>query len=172
MNHQFSSYFLNILYLNEPDACAQISGAPDYPDLYGSVLFYSALNGCLILTQLIGLPHSKELCSPRFLGFHIHEGAACSGNETDAFADAGTHFNPYDCPHPKHVGDLPPLLVNDGIAWSLLYSSHFTVPEIMGRTVIVHSNADNFLSQPSGNSGKKIGCGVIQPIGSPITDLT
>ncbi len=171
MNHQFSSYFLNILNFNQPNAVAEITGSPDYPDLYGSVLFFQALNGTMILVQMIGLPCAEEVCSPRFLGFHIHEGSQCSGNAQDPFVDAGAHYNPYDCPHPEHSGDLPPLLISGGITWSVFYTSHIKVSEILNHTVVVHSMRDDFVTQPSGDSGKKIGCGTIQPI-SFTTDLT
>lgn len=170
MNHHFSSYFLNVLQFNRPDAYAYISGSPEYPDLYGSVFFYEALNGTVVLVQLIGLPDLEEACSPRFLGFHIHEGSLCTSNGADPFADAGQHFNPHQCKHPEHSGDLPPLLVSEGIAWSIFYTSHFKIPEILSRTVIVHDMADDFRSQPSGDSGKKIGCGMIQPISSSSID--
>lgn len=162
MNNQFSSYFLNILYFNAPDACAQIAGSPDYPDIFGSVLFFQTSEGTIILTQLVGLPCTKDPCSSRFLGFHIHEGTECSGNSEDPFANAGSHLNPYHCEHPNHMGDLPPILVNDGIAWSVFFTCHIKVCDILNRTLIVHSMPDDFTSQPSGNSGKKIACGTIR----------
>lgn len=169
MNYQFTSYFFNILQFNQPSAIAHITGANDHPDLCGSVLFYEALDGMLILTQIMGLPYTSSECSPRFLGFHIHAGAECTGNAEDPFANAGLHLNPYNCPHPMHMGDLPPLLVNEGIAWSVVYSHYLKPDDIVNRTVIIHSMPDDFTSQPAGNSGKKIGCGKIQPIYS-VTD--
>jgi Cu-Zn family superoxide dismutase len=93
---------------------------------------------------------------------HIHEGGKCSGNENDPFADAGTHFNPYNCAHPEHAGDLPPLFGNKGYAWSSVLTNRFTVSDVIGRTVIIHSRPDDFTTQPAGNSGEKIACGVIR----------
>ena len=63
--------------------------------------------------------------------------------------------------HPKHAGDLPPLLANDGVAWSAVYTDRFYPEEVIGRTVVIHGMGDDFHSQPSGNSGVKIACGEI-----------
>ncbi|MBT9777985.1 superoxide dismutase family protein, partial [Clostridium sp. MCC353] len=79
------------------------------------------------------------------------------------FAHTGEHYNPTNQPHPDHAGDLPPLLGNQGYAWTSFYDKRFTVDQIMGRAVIIHQKADDFTSQPSGNSGEKIACGVIRP---------
>lgn len=79
----------------------------------------------------------------------------------DPFADAMSHYNPNDCEHPHHAGDLPPLFGNDGFALLLFLTSRFSVDEIIGKTVIIHDQPDDFTTQPSGNSGTKIACGVI-----------
>jgi len=63
--------------------------------------------------------------------------------------------------HPHHAGDLPPLFGNNGYALSMFLTTRFSVSEIIGRTVILHSAPDDFTSQPAGNSGVKIACGVI-----------
>ena len=63
--------------------------------------------------------------------------------------------------HPKHAGDLPPLLVCRGNAYLSVKTDRFTVNEIIGRTVVIHSDPDDFHSLPAGNAGMKIGCGVI-----------
>ncbi|MFR5725383.1 MAG: superoxide dismutase family protein [Clostridium sp.] len=51
---------------------------------------------------------------------------------------------------------------NSGYGWLSFYDKRFTVKEIMGRSVVLHSGLDDFTSQPSGNSGVVIGCGVIR----------
>ena len=51
---------------------------------------------------------------------------------------------------------------NQGYAWQVFYDKRFFVDDILGRSVIIHSMTDDFSSQPSGNSGAKIGCGVIK----------
>ena len=55
-----------------------------------------------------------------------------------------------------------PLFANQGYAWCAFYDKRIALPEIMGRSVVVHAMPDDFVTQPSGNSGEKIGCGVIR----------
>lgn len=64
--------------------------------------------------------------------------------------------------HPKHAGDLPPLLACQGSAYLSVKTDRFCVEDILGRTVVIHSDPDDFHSQPAGNAGKKIACGVIR----------
>ena len=59
-------------------------------------------------------------------------------------------------------GDLPPLLGNNGYAWTAFFDKRFTIDEIIGKSIIIHNMRDDFTSQPSGDSGTKIGCGVIK----------
>ena len=103
-------------------------------------------------------------CGQRIFGFHIHEGTRCSGTSVDHFADAGSHYNPSNCPHPMHARDLPPLFVNNGRAWFATITPQFTVSDVIGHTVIVHSDPDDFHTRPSGNSGEKIACGMIKRV--------
>ena len=78
------------------------------------------------------------------------------------FPNTGNHYNPGNVPHPEHAGDLLPLLSNNGYAWMTFYTSRINIEDIIGRSVVVHSMRDDFTTQPSGNSGDKIGCGVIE----------
>jgi len=100
-------------------------------------------------------------CSAPVFGFHIHGGSSCSGNRTDPFAAAGEHYNPRGCEHPFHAGDMPPLFGNNGYAFQIFLTDRFSVNEIIGKTVIIHSGPDDFASQPGGNSGERIACGQI-----------
>ena len=86
----------------------------------------------------------------------------CTGTADDPFADALTHYNPQCCPHPAHAGDMPPLIANNGYAIQAFLTDRFTVREILGKTVIIHDSADDFSSQPAGNAGARIACGVIR----------
>lgn len=104
---------------------------------------------------------AKQTCKNLIFAFHIHSGANCSGNEADEFANVNGHFNPQNTPHPCHAGDMPPLFDAGGRAFSAFLTDRFTLPEIIGRTVIIHNMPDDFTSQPSGNAGEKIACGVI-----------
>lgn len=150
-----------------PHAWAEIRGSGKYPNLRGIVRFFRTNFGTLVETDVRGLPDPGKTCSNPVFGFHIHDGGSCTGNETDPFADAGMHYNPENCPHPAHAGDLPPLFGNAGYAYSVFLTSRFRINEIIGRTVIIHRSPDDFTTQPAGNSGEKIACGVIVPAPMP-----
>lgn len=138
-----------------PSAVAQIRGGQGAPELSGTVKFYQKRRGVLVVANLSCLPQN----SSGFFAFHIHEGGACSG---EGFSDTGSHYNPKEAPHPSHAGDLPPLLRCDGGAYLAVTTDRFSVREILGRTVVIHSNPDDFRTQPAGNAGEKIACGVIR----------
>lgn len=144
----------------QPHAMAQIYGSDEYPEIRGKVHLYQTSLGVLVAAEIRGLPTGK-LCEGDIFGFHIHEGYMCRGNEEDAFAGAGTHYNPEHCMHPYHAGDMPPLFGNNGYAFTVFLTNHFFVDEVVGRTIIVHEHPDDFMTQPSGNAGKKIACGKI-----------
>ena len=139
-----------------PDAVAEIRGGMGAPRLTGCVRFYRE-NGCVLIeARISGLPRESET---GFFGFHIHQGESCSGTD---FFGTGSHYNPMEQAHLKHAGDLPPLLTFQGNAYLSVKTDRFSVDEIIGRTVVIHSNPDDFRSRPAGNAGKKIACGVIR----------
>ena len=145
-----------------PQAVATIAGSKSYPDLSGIVRFYQTNEGVVVCAEISGLPQGNPPCQGQFFGFHIHTGAACSGNMDGPFSDAMSHYNPSGCEHPYHAGDLPPLFGSGGIALCAFLTNRFSVGEVIGRTVIIHDHPDDFTTQPSGGSGTKIACGVIQ----------
>lgn len=142
-------------------AKANIKGGKNYPNINGTVTFKETKRGIMLTAKIYGLPSSKNKCNGNFFGFHIHSGSSCTGNAEDEFSNSGVHYNPNDCPHPFHLGDLPPLLENNGQAYMTVLIDKFKIKDIIGKTVIIHSAPDDFISQPSGNSGKKIACGKI-----------
>lgn len=144
----------------EPQAQAFVRGSSEYSGIQGRVTFYQTPKGVLVGVEVVGLPEAKQ-CENSFLGFHIHAGQSCSGNASDPFANAGVHYNPKNCTHPAHAGDLPPLLVNNGQVFSVFLTDNINVREIIGKTIVIHSMADDFRSQPAGDSGMKIACGEI-----------
>ncbi|MCH5297493.1 MAG: superoxide dismutase family protein [Ruminococcus sp.] len=160
MNSRLCS-FISVL-CNPPQAEAIIKGSSDYPNINGKVRFYRTKFGVLVAAEVFGLPTSTSKCCNRVFGFHIHEGDMCSGDSEDSFANAMSHYNPQDCTHPHHAGDMPPLFENGGYAFNIFLTDRFEINEIIGRTVIIHSNPDDFTTQPSGDSGSKIACGVIR----------
>lgn len=149
-------YFMNRISLDKYEAAARIQGSNEAPQLGGFIKFYrTPYHGILVVAEIFGLPDSG------FFGMHIHEKGDC----TLPFDNTGSHYNPSSKDHPEHAGDLPPLLSNNGYAFAAFYDDRFTIEEILKRSVIIHSKADDFTSQPSGNSGNKIGCGVITASG-------
>lgn len=142
---------------SKPNAAARIKGSAEYPNISGIVRFYQTGAGVIVYAMIKNLPDTGN----SIFGFHIHEGEECTGNEKDAFANAGSHYNPQHTEHPFHAGDLPPLFSDDGMAVSAFLINRFRVKEVIGRTMIIHLHPDDLMTQPSGNSGTKIACGVI-----------
>lgn len=157
------NFFKNLysVFCRRADAIAFINGSEMYSDIHGKVLFYQLRKSVIVRAEITNLPRNIGICESPIFAFHIHSGNRCEGNAEDYFADAGMHYNPNECPHPYHAGDLPPLFGADGKALSIFLTDRFTVNEIIGKTVIIHSSPDDFITQPSGNAGKKIACGVI-----------
>lgn len=141
---------------------AVIIGSSEYPKIRGLARFKKARNGTLVSISLNGLPPAEYQCGQRIFAAHIHEGGSCTGNSDDPFANAGGHYNPKKCPHPFHSGDLPPIFAAGTTASMAFVTNRFTPAEIVGKTIIIHGGEDDFHTQPSGNSGKKIACGVIK----------
>lgn len=157
-------YFRQIgMLLQSPaPAVANMAGGAAYPQIRGIVRFYQTQQGVVVAVHMVGLPTHEDRCQNRIFGFHIHEGNSCSGTVENPFADAGGHYNPSDCPHPFHAGDLPPLWDAGGEVFTAFLTNRFTVSEVVGKTLILHDMPDDFTTQPSGNSGARIACGVIQ----------
>lgn len=59
------------------------------------------------------------------------------------------------------MGDLPPLIENNGYAYMQVLINKFKIKDILGKVIIIHDFPDDFTTQPSGNSGIKIACGKI-----------
>lgn len=152
----------NLLNEYEPEAEADIKGSPQYPNLSGKVLFYPFWSGTLLVVYVKGLPFSDQPCERKMCAFHIHRGSQCTGTPENPFANAGSHFNPQNCEHPEHAGDLPLLMSNHGMAFQTVYTERFTPLEVVGKTAIIHENPDDYHTQPSGNAGMMIACGEIQ----------
>lgn len=152
------NFFLSTLATAEPDAIAVITGSSMYPDISGVIKFFALPeSGLLIAAEITDLPDGRNEDAPVFFAFHIHENGDCS----KSFESTGAHYNPDNVPHPEHAGDLPPLLSNDGYVWMIVYDSFLTLPMILNRSVVIHRNPDDFTTQPAGNAGEKIACGVI-----------
>ena len=128
----------------------------------GGVTFESRGDKLRVLAKVSGL-------APGSHGFHIHEKGDCSAPDG---MSAGGHFNPTQKPHgdpsrPDHHGGDMPMLVADASGNATLDATIDTVTigggttDIVGRAVIVHKDPDDFRTQPTGNSGARVACGVI-----------
>jgi superoxide dismutase, Cu-Zn family len=101
-------------------------------------------------------------------GFHIHEAGDCSAPDASS---AKGHFNPSGKAHghfasdEHHGGDMPSLIANaQGEAIYTAELRGLTLSGetgVLGRSVVIHADPDDYKSQPAGNSGKRIACGVI-----------
>ena len=92
-----------------PQAIACVRGGMGAPKLRGTVRFSAVPGGTLVTAEVSGLPENDS----GFFAFHIHEGSDCGGTD---FSDTGGHYNPDAREHPRHAGDLPPLLSMGGRA--------------------------------------------------------
>lgn len=150
--------FIHQLSDNQPQALAWVRGGSSAPQISGLVKFFDTpYGGILVEAEVFGLPNANEPGSTGFYAMHIHEFGDCSDN----FTKVGEHYNPQNTPHPQHAGDLLPLFSNQGYAWSAFYDKRLRVKDMIGRSVIIHSQRDDFTSQPSGDPGTMIACGTI-----------
>lgn len=146
-------------------ALAEVQGGPLAPGITGTVRFEPAPGGTWVVVELAGLPPPQFGTPPIGPhGFHLHEMGTCEvGDPQDPFLAAGGHFNPDGQPHPHHAGDLPVLYPDGGVARMRIFAHRFTPAGVVGRTLIVHENPDDFRSQPAGASGRRLACGVVRP---------
>ncbi len=151
---------LNIAY-------ARLMGSIYAPNLYGNIYFYSVEDGTEIHVEVWGLPlykpatNNAQPISP--FGFHIHEYGVCEIiDPTDPYTSAGGHWNPTNQPHGNHAGDFPVIFSNDGYARMSFFTDKFKPRDIIGKSVIIHQNPDDYRTQPAGNAGKRMACGIIQ----------
>jgi superoxide dismutase, Cu-Zn family len=132
----------------------------------GMVTFAQRADRVVITANITGLPPNSEH------GFHVHERGDCSAPDASS---AGDHFNPFRMPHgshmatERHVGDMPNLSADaKGNARYRAELSTMNVASgsgaIVDKSVVIHRDPDDYQSQPSGNAGARIACGVIEPV--------
>ena len=128
---------------------------------HGVVEFIQTPKGVRVIADVEGLTPGKH-------GFHIHQFGDCSAADGTS---AGGHFNPFNKPHggpdspEHHMGDLGNLTADENGKAHLDKVFPFLrlagPGGIIGRGVIIHSGEDDLKSQPTGNAGKRVACGVI-----------
>ena len=124
----------------------------------GNVVFRQEGNTLVVMTQASGL-------TPGAHGFHVHEFGDCSAPDASS---AGGHFNPTGKPHGKpgqadsHAGDMPELVADaKGNVRQMDRLTGVSVNDFIGKSVIIHAGGDDYKTQPTGNSGARVACGVI-----------
>jgi superoxide dismutase, Cu-Zn family len=138
-------------------------------DVRGELEIGPAEAGVQIVGSVVGLKPGG------IHAMHIHEKGDCSAPDAES---AGEHFNPTDQPHGRahhgahHVGDMDNLRANnDGEAAVERLARGATLGDggsndVAGRAIIVHAQADDYVSQPAGKAGDRIACGVIEIVKS------
>ena len=131
----------------------------------GAVWFSEQAGGVRVVARVTGLKPNQEH------GFHVHEKGDCSAPDATS---AGGHFNPGGQPHgpqamAHHGGDMPSLKADaSGNAEATFTIEGVTlsgaVDGVVGKAVVVHAQPDDYKTQPTGNSGGRIACGVIGPV--------
>lgn len=146
-----------------PEAVAQI--APTQGNtVTGALALAQSPQGVHISGTIQGLKPDAEF------GFHVHEKGDCSAPDGSS---AGGHFNPTQAQHGNptgpshHAGDMPNIKSNaEGVAQVDTTEAGTSLHgdpgmDLMGKAIVVHESPDDYATQPSGNSGKRVACGVI-----------
>jgi Cu-Zn family superoxide dismutase len=136
--------------------------------LEGLVTFTATAQGVRVVAEVENAPPGEH-------GFHLHEKGDCSAPD---FSSAGGHFNPGETVHagphdmPRHAGDFGNFTVGaDGKGRLELETDLLTVEpgpnSVVGRAVVFHAAVDDLKTQPTGNAGGRLGCGVVAAVAAP-----
>jgi Cu-Zn family superoxide dismutase len=151
--------------LGKPEAVANVALVTPPGSRYGGRVSFSQYGKfVLVRADLTGLDPNREY------GLHVHEHGDCLGATA---AGIGGHFDPDGKPHgrpgrdPSHAGDLMNVRADgEGYVMYVYQTSAFTVAPgprgVIGRSVVLTRNADDYRTQPDGNSGAPIACGFIR----------
>ena len=174
MNSRVSALCATLAMASLAPGCASFKGDPQPgttvqleprsgSKVKGTLVLREQKDGVLISGEISGLMLNKTH------GFHVHEKGDCSAPDASS---AGPHFNPTGAPHgkawsgPHHAGDMPNIETDNwGVAQvSILLEGAMLAPgpsSIAGRAIVVHRDPDDYSTQPAGNAGPRIACGVI-----------
>jgi Cu-Zn family superoxide dismutase len=150
----------------------------------GKLTFTTVDDGVQVTGEFMNVPAGEH-------GLHVHQVGICDPTLETPFESAGPHFNPADAPHGDkpsaeetadehvaHAGDLGNITIaDDGTGTVDVTTNRFTLGEgdaslsgEYGSSIVLHEKADDLTTQPSGDSGARIACGVIFPseAGTPV----
>ena len=148
-------------------ATATLQGAPEDTDFKGTITVTPAPEGTglRVVAQLDGVDADGTH------GFHVHETGACThGEGSKHFTSAGSHFNPtgaeHACPptEPRHAGDLGNIEVKNGTGIVETTTTLLSISgpnSVVGKAIILHAKADDCKTQPTGDAGDRLACGVV-----------
>lgn len=145
-------------------ATATLQGAPG-DGISGTVTFHATDDGVHLVAEVQGVDGAGKH------GFHVHENGQCDHEGEAHFTSAGGHFNPtgaeHACPptEPRHAGDLGNIEVGaNGSARMEMSTNLLSLSgpnSVVGKAIILHANEDDCKTQPTGNAGDRLACGVV-----------
>jgi Cu-Zn family superoxide dismutase len=153
------------LEVRAQDAVAELIDGKTNP--IGSAQLNQLEQGVQIVVAVSGLPAGKH-------ALHIHETGECE----PPFESAGGHFNPtdaehgWDNPQGPHAGDLPNIYIGEGAVQVEYITDRVTLEDGEtslfdddGAAIVIHEGPDDYLSEPAGDAGMRLACGVIEKSG-------
>ena len=149
--------------VTEPEGGAPMALVNATGQSIGSVRAWQTTGGVSFHIEASGLPHGVH-------GVHVHAVGRCEGPD---FASAGSHWNPagkkhgLNNPAGPHAGDMPNVEVAaNGVLSATVVLAGASMASLLdadGAALLIHAGADDYITDPSGNSGARIACAVIHP---------